>query len=495
MKDPNYTRTLRILSLVLTASALLSAYGPAARGTEIAAPCFSQIYDRYLGLCGDPSAGRDKWLEVIRSFASVGQNESDHTRSKRLFLAGRASFTLYAREGRIEDLDKAIRYFDEVKRITGQNNRVSGILRELRTTHELHRTHGSDRALKQSGSAPVEDTGSGAGTAVPPPPPASISGKGPQQYDSVAFPAAGSGSRSARPSAVYQGNPFFPARRPAPLPNPSCAGSARTGIESGRTPYGASIPAVTACPPRPVKPDAAPIKPQPREYKRSFVVVIDPGHGGKDPGAVSSDGKLNEKGVTLYTARRLKKLLEQRDPGMRVKLTRTGDEFLTVSQRTAAANSWNADLFISIHCNSYPDAGAYGIETYYLSKAGSERAMRVAARENDISPEKMSDLEATLLDLMMTSKKSESEKLAETVQTALTRSILHGRTSGRDRGVKRGPFYVLLGAAMPAILVECGYISNPGDRKKLGNKRYLDSLARGIASGAHAYLKGLGRDG
>ncbi len=509
---------LRNLIPVLMVPLFLVASASAVRGVESAVPSFSQTYDRYMGLCRDPSAGRDRWLEVIRSFAAVRRNESAHTRSRSLFLAGRASFTLYAREGRIEDLDNAIRYFDEVKRITRHKSRVSAILRELRTIHQLRRTHaeGPARAREPSARAPVAPERSKARSASPLTPKLRIAGKGSDQRNSHALSDTRSVSGSARPSAVYQGNPFCPTRRPEPHPNLASTGSVRTDIKGGQTSYNGSLPTVSTSTPGSIEPGVASVPPRPIENKRtfarvhrdscnspesrwrllrSFVVVIDPGHGGKDPGAVSPDGKLNEKDVTLYTARRLKKRLEQRVPGITVKLTRTDDQFLSLTQRTAAANSWNADLFISIHCNSYPDSSARGVETYYLSKAGSERAMRVAARENDISPARMSDLEATLLDLMMTSKKSESEKLADTVHQALTRYMFGRSAVGRDRGVKRGPFYVLLGATMPAILVECGYLSNSGDRRKLGNKRYLDSLARGMASGARTYLKGLGKEG
>ncbi len=541
---------IRALFVVLMVPIFLISCGLTVWGAQTGIPSFSQTHARYLELCRDPSAGRDQWLEVIRSFHALRQNGSALTRTKSLFLAGKASLTLYGREGRVEDLDNAIQYFNEVKRITRHKTRLPAILRELRSAHRMRRNHVTDlgrrrHALTRLPAAPINHHDLSTTTEhenpqwgfqakarqsrvrrdnlvgqasrlsmtgkmpVPPRPgrarrsgipmqsPATrkspegdfptdgkkktakplnttlrISGITIERPNSVTLSDTRNTSHTTRLSDVYQGNPFCPVRRTVPSYTPP-------RVE-------------TVSLPRSIKPVHAPVPPRCREQNRPFIVVIDPGHGGKDPGAVSSDGNLKEKDVALYVSRRLKTRLEDKIPGIQVELTRTDDRFLTVTQRTSAANSLNGDLFISIHCNSYPDTTAQGIETYYLSKAGSDRAMRVAARENDIPISKMSDVEATLLDLMMTSKKSESEKLAEAVHEALARITSGKRSAGRDRGVKRGPFYVLLGATMPAILVECGYISNLGDRRKLGDKRYLDSVARWIASGAHTYLKGLG---
>ena len=200
-----------------------------------------------------------------------------------------------------------------------------------------------------------------------------------------------------------------------------------------------------------------------------------------------------EKNVTLHVSRRLKKRLQQRAPGIKVELTRVDDRFLTLSQRTAMANALDADLFISIHCNSYGDSSAYGLETYYLSRAGSKQAMRVAARENGIPLSKMNDVEATLLDLMMTSKKCESKKLAVAVHRSLTRETTGKARGYRDRGVKRAPLYVLLGATMPAILVECGYISNTRDKAKLAGKPHLGHHRTGNRSGCPPIFEWFGR--
>jgi N-acetylmuramoyl-L-alanine amidase len=232
----------------------------------------------------------------------------------------------------------------------------------------------------------------------------------------------------------------------------------------------------------------------PVERLQKYVVVIDPGHGGKDPGATSNDGLLKEKEITLRIANRVKELIERTGPGVSVALTRTDDIFLPVQERTALANSLNADLFVSIHCNGAEDASSRGIETYYLSKASSKKAMASAARENGIPADRMSDIDATLLDLLMDSKKSESVKLAETVHNALIGTIAGANSPGRNRGVKRAPFYVLLGAKMPAILIECGFI-NGKERESLKDPCFLDSLAEGVTGGIENYLQGLGDKG
>lgn len=246
----------------------------------------------------------------------------------------------------------------------------------------------------------------------------------------------------------------------------------------------ASLPPSTAS-------DAAPQAVLAPRMSREFVVVLDPGHGGKDPGAVSSDGSVKEKDIALEVATRVKQRLASCKSAIRVELTRSDDRFLALEERTALANAANADLFISIHCNADIDASSKGVETFYLSKATSRRAMRVAARENGISLGKMTDVEATLLDLLLTSKKCESDKLANVVHTSLLSAMRPLIPTLRDRGVKPAPFYVLLGAQMPAILVECAFISNARDRVQLTSPAFLDSVATGIAEGAVTYIGGL----
>jgi N-acetylmuramoyl-L-alanine amidase len=261
---------------------------------------------------------------------------------------------------------------------------------------------------------------------------------------------------------------------------------------TGATPGGLKLPMRGRAPQDQSKqPEALPEDAEKKPCPKGPVIVIDPGHGGKDPGAVSHDGLLKEKEVTLRIATTVRKLLEARIRNSTVALTRDSDIFLAVQERTAFANSLNADLFVSIHCNAAEDASSRGIETYYLSKASSSRAMASAARENGISPDRMSDIDATLLDLLVASKKVESVKLAESVHSSLIRAISGTAPSRRDRGVKRAPFYVLLGAKMPAILIECGFI-NGRETENLKKDSFLGTMAGGIAEGVVEYLQGLG---
>ena len=213
-------------------------------------------------------------------------------------------------------------------------------------------------------------------------------------------------------------------------------------------------------------------------------IVIDPGHGGKDPGATGPSG-LMEKDVVLDIAKRLRDLVQQ-EPQWRVALTRDTDVFIPLEERTAMANSGGADLFVSIHANAAERADAHGIETYFLDFASDEQSLRVAARENATTLSKVSDLQLILRDLLMTSKRNESSLLAGSVQQALVQAP--GGKNGRDLGVKHAPFLVLMGAEMPAILVETGFISNPGEERKMADPKYRAQAARAIFEGIKEYL-------
>jgi N-acetylmuramoyl-L-alanine amidase len=219
-------------------------------------------------------------------------------------------------------------------------------------------------------------------------------------------------------------------------------------------------------------------------------VVIDPGHGGKDPGAVSRDGRLKEKDVVLRISRRFREMLLRRNPALKVALTREDDRFLSLERRAAIANVLNADLFISIHCNSSTESHTRGIEIYYLSPACSHKALETAARENGIPLSKMSDLQATLLDLSLASKRSGSTRLAHAIHESLLRRAGRAIPSTADRGIRTAPFNVLLGARMPAILVEVAFMSSSADARLLASSAYLDRLASGMADGAQRYIQG-----
>lgn len=218
-------------------------------------------------------------------------------------------------------------------------------------------------------------------------------------------------------------------------------------------------------------------------------VVIDPGHGGKDYGAPGYLKGTHEKKVALQIARRLAKKI-RKELKLEVILTRNADRFLTLEERTAFANTKNADLFISIHTNASRDRRAYGIETYFLNLATDEEAIRVAAMENATSTKNISDLQKILYDLMQNAKINESSRLAGYVQSALVKHLKNKRYSRvKSKGVKQAPFYVLLGAQMPSILIETAFISNSRECKRLVSPKYQERLAEGIVQGIRNYIK------
>jgi N-acetylmuramoyl-L-alanine amidase len=217
-------------------------------------------------------------------------------------------------------------------------------------------------------------------------------------------------------------------------------------------------------------------------------IVIDPGHGGKDYGAPGYLRGVYEKDVVLQIAKRLARKVEK-ELNCDAVLTRTTDRYLTLEERTAIANTQNADLFISIHTNAVRDKRAYGIETFYLNLATDDEAIRVAARENATSEKNISDLESILNDLMQNAKISESSRLAFMVQQEMCLHLKKKYSHIRSKGVKQAPFYVLLGAQMPALLVETSFISNPRECKRLTSAKYQEQLCDGIIRGVRKYIK------
>jgi N-acetylmuramoyl-L-alanine amidase len=218
-------------------------------------------------------------------------------------------------------------------------------------------------------------------------------------------------------------------------------------------------------------------------------IMIDPGHGGKDPGAHGLGG-VTEKDVNLQFAKLLGEALRQK--GFNILFTRATDTFIPLETRTEMANSKGADLFVSVHCNAHGDPDTSGLETYSLNLAQSQDAVRVAARENASSQKKISDLQAILTDLMLSAKTVESKDLARLVQKRALGN-LRGQYRTRDRGPHEAPFFVLIGANMPAVLVELGYITNPDEAKRLSSEAYMRALAQGMADGIAAYKKRIER--
>ena len=216
-------------------------------------------------------------------------------------------------------------------------------------------------------------------------------------------------------------------------------------------------------------------------------IVIDPGHGGKDPGAVGHK-HYYEKHLVLKLSKMVKAKLAKQLPNTKILLTREKDVFIPLESRTAFANSKKGDLFISIHANSFKSSRANGIETYYLSLTNDRNILALAARENSSTLKNISDLQAILNDLINQTKVPESRKLANVVQKAMI-SELKPRYKTKDLGVKKAPFLVLIGAQMPSILIEVGFISNNKERLLLSQQKYLDKLTSGINKGIINYIK------
>jgi len=216
-------------------------------------------------------------------------------------------------------------------------------------------------------------------------------------------------------------------------------------------------------------------------------IVIDAGHGGKDPGAIGRNG-LKEKDVMLKLANLVAKKVRE-DLNCQAILTRRSDVFLPLEKRTAVANIKKADLFISLHTNAHKNRKIQGIETYILNIALDEDSMNLAARENATSRKNISDLQMILNDLMLNTKINESSRLAEFVQKGLIKELRKGYKTVRNRGVRQAPFYVLIGAEMPSILVEVGYITNSVENRRLCTDSYLKRTASGIVKGIDLYIK------
>ena len=218
-------------------------------------------------------------------------------------------------------------------------------------------------------------------------------------------------------------------------------------------------------------------------------IVIDPGHGGHDTGTIGPNG-LEEKDLVLEVGRRLGKLLETR-LGAEVVYTRKDDTFIPLETRTAIANQARADLFVSIHANSSHDAAARGVETYYLNFTSSPEALEVAARENAVSEQSIYQLQDLVKKIALKEKIEESREFAWDVQQSLHSGLAVKSPAIRDRGVKKAPFIVLIGANMPSILAEISFVSNPTDEHRLATSEYRQRIAESLYRGIAKYVNGL----
>ena len=218
-------------------------------------------------------------------------------------------------------------------------------------------------------------------------------------------------------------------------------------------------------------------------------IVIDPGHGGHDTGTIGPNG-LEEKDLVLDVGRRLGKLLQTR-LGADVVYTRKDDTFIPLETRTSIANQEQADLFVSIHANSSRDPDARGVETYYLNFTSSAEALDVAARENAASDKSVYELQDLVKKIALKEKIEESREFAANVQRALHSGLAAKSPGIRDRGVKKAPFIVLIGANMPSILAEISFVSNPGDERRLQTSDYRQRIAESLYRGISKYVSGL----
>jgi N-acetylmuramoyl-L-alanine amidase len=330
------------------------------------------------------------------------------------------------------------------------------------------------------------------------------------QAETAVSGAAGSVPPPTPPLPTRRVNGMVPGDTTGSSPGSSTPPIAIAGVDrlSGSRPAPPETPRATPAPP-PVaaaasRPAAVPTPaPEPPATNRAGSyslarqlglgvrrIVIDAGHGGHDPGTIGRGG-LQEKSLVLDVALRLERLVRQ-ELGADVILTRSTDVFIPLEERTAIANSRGADLFLSIHANASRNASARGIETYFLNFAQNPHAEAVAARENAISPATLKDLQNLVKAITLNSKIDESRDFASAVQEHMVAGVRREHVV-RDRGVHTAPFYVLIGANMPAVLAEIAFVSNPEDERRLKTPEYRELLARSLLRGVKSYLEALNR--
>ena len=214
-------------------------------------------------------------------------------------------------------------------------------------------------------------------------------------------------------------------------------------------------------------------------------IVLDPGHGGKDPGAIGGGG-IAEKDIVLAVAKKLARKLKQ-DMGVEVVLTRTDDRFIPLEDRTAIANAEAADLFVSLHMNASPNGEAKGLETYYLDNTTDEASLRLAARENATSRKNVSDLQFILSDMTQNMKLEDSITLAHRLHDSLVDGMSKKLDDVKDLGVKKALFYVLVGARMPSVLVEMFFITNKIEGRVMSQESYQNAVVDALYDGIVKY--------
>jgi N-acetylmuramoyl-L-alanine amidase len=219
-------------------------------------------------------------------------------------------------------------------------------------------------------------------------------------------------------------------------------------------------------------------------------VVIDPGHGGADPGAIGHKG-LKEKDVVLNVCKELQALLAAR--GLNVIMARESDIYLPLENRTVIANQKAADIFVSVHANANRKKSRRGVQSFFLNFSPDEQVVEIAARENATSTRTMGQMKDSLRKIAQNSKILESRTLAEKIQQNLVKSLSQHYNQVEDLGVRGGPFWVLIGGEMPSVLVEISHLSNPQEEARLGSAPYRKQVAQGICDGIMEYIKSLGK--
>ena len=310
---------------------------------------------------------------------------------------------------------------------------------------------------------------------LPAPPADAQSGERPRRAP-LRLPGSSLPRRAAAPDP--------PARRPAPPPPVRKTTAPPSGI--ARLP----APAADVSPPPVAEEPAGNLSLARQLGLQVSRIVIDAGHGGRDPGATSNG--LLEAEVVLDIARRLAQRLEAQ-PGVEVVMTRTGDTFVPLRGRTALANEVKADLFLSIHANASRNPKAHGVETYFLDFALDPEAEQIAARENLAASGTMKELESLLETIAANSKLRESREFAATIQRAMVSNLQPVNADVRDLGVKQAPFFVLIGARMPSVLAEVSFVTNRHEASLLATDAYRDRIANALLEGILRYRKALDR--
>ncbi|MFH0960799.1 MAG: N-acetylmuramoyl-L-alanine amidase [Pseudomonadota bacterium] len=478
--------SLRRLKPYLTVFILLSILLPSivtASQQKIPPKTFQQTIDELQRLINRDDCSAKEMRQIAHDFLELHKREKGINRISSFYFAGKAYLNLYKLSGDARHIDKCITYLNSYKKAPQHSKHYREALFDIKEAYLLKRknkeftTPGKTSSKSKKGIEEASPSNSVMSSLTPTPENKPKVVDSSDQTREIAQPSYNFVFRTRDRTPMNRvGNPFFvPDEFESIVPQP---------LEPRIKSAAIIPPSVTDAKSGSEVPDLSP-------PKNSHVVVIDPGHGGKDPGAISYDRKVTEKEVALELSKLIKKNLKKLSPNIKVFLTRTDDTFLTLRERAKIANSHGADVFISVHCNGSDFKSANGPEIFYLSKSSSRGAMRAAARENGVSLSKMTDLEATLIDLLTTSKNSESTKLAQVVHNSLIATDANTGITFRDRGVKQAPFYVLIGATMPAILVECGFVNNLAQQAPDSREDFIKSVALKLASGTLEYLRKL----